>query len=660
MKSISSILILAIIFFVVLGCSNSNTSNSNSSISNKIKANNTKSNTSKSNKNTPLSSIPEMTKAGSEICNDNIDVANSKVCIELLNYQGFPTKYIKNVIRGVEKSLYYYPLTESDLNDPGIGLVNYLGVVLYEVENSDFSKITSDICEFRLVTEFQSICEEEDGYLGLVTEAASDIYAGGHYHPMQKSDVGELIFLPYYDSDPIEFSHFEITISHEYFHMYQNAHINVSPTIRSLEEYNRYLNSFPEIGPKWFAEGTAEYASRIIANKEGWLDFNEHLYDAISEIYLLRDQESNEYINFMSISQIISESDYMERTKSYQENSDLYLISFLATLYAVHLSSHDAVTIDYWDDLKELGAKESFRKNVGMSFTDFYKKFNTFLKYNVNAQYETLKISPTRDLTTSKSSWPTGTPVPANPTAISVPYKPTPTPIRATPTPIRELSLVDMEYLLNEGNTHYNRGSFELALKKYDEIINSGTNNKSILARAYNEKALALSGLKSYFNAIEAFNQSIDLNPTDFTVHINLAIEYYLVDQWQDSVNSFEFGFAGLDANSILSNNLGPNQYKSISADAYYRLGNYQKSFDDYTSFIDFARLNSTSSINYDSSKVYLSNNSDLSANLLYSLAWRAYLNRYLYNYSQSDKDCADHRAMAEYLDMVADSFCNY
>ena len=63
----------------------------------------------------------------------------------------------------------------------------------------------------------------------------------------------------------------------------------------------------------------------------------------------------------------------------------------MAVAYAVALSSHDSVMVDYWDDLQEYGAKESFKRNVGMSFEEFQIEFEEVLdSESPNKQLEIL------------------------------------------------------------------------------------------------------------------------------------------------------------------------------------------------------------------------------------------------------------------------------
>ena len=47
--------------------------------------------------------------------------------------------------------------------------------------------------------------------------------------------------------------------------------------------------------------------------------------------------------------------------------------------------------VDYWDDLQEYGAKESFIRNVGMSFEEFQIEFEELLdSESPNKQLEIL------------------------------------------------------------------------------------------------------------------------------------------------------------------------------------------------------------------------------------------------------------------------------
>ena len=48
--------------------------------------------------------------------------------------------------------------------------------------------------------------------------------------------------------------------------------------------------------------------------------------------------------------------------------------------------THDAVMVDYWDDLEEVGPRRSFEKNVGVDLETFYMLFDDFMELDKDAQ----------------------------------------------------------------------------------------------------------------------------------------------------------------------------------------------------------------------------------------------------------------------------------
>ena len=107
--------------------------------------------------------IPAKTMAGSEVCNDGIDV--NILCVELLQYEGFRDSGIDSIIEGLEDGIRKYPLTEKELTVGWAGfgseggLINYLGVVLYNPKESVIEDIAEDRCKYTAVAhEYRALC----------------------------------------------------------------------------------------------------------------------------------------------------------------------------------------------------------------------------------------------------------------------------------------------------------------------------------------------------------------------------------------------------------------------------------------------------------------------------------------------------------------------
>ena len=67
-----------------------------------------------------------------------------------------------------------------------------------------------------------------------------------------------------------------------------------------------------------------------------------------------------------------------------------YELATWAVAYAISISSHDAVMVNYWDDLENYGYEESFRRNVGMNLQEFYISFGEFQKKSHDEQYSSI------------------------------------------------------------------------------------------------------------------------------------------------------------------------------------------------------------------------------------------------------------------------------
>ncbi|MFL2756906.1 MAG: zinc ribbon domain-containing protein [Dehalococcoidia bacterium] len=339
--------------------------------------------------------IPSKTFAGSDVCNDGI--ALEFICVELLEYLGFDSTYVVEIISGLELIISNYHLTKEDFTvrvdtfNSNDRVVNYVGIVLYNSDNSDLHLIVSDVCKFTLVNLDQSMCISS---VNRLFKQTIDLKLAGIYAPITTADNGHLLII---NQSNIETSEYYIElISHEYFHLYQGVHSDMSPPYTE-EDFNKMYNQ----GPFWLMEGTAEYASFLLMNQMGLRDFEDTIILNAEIVDILLTLEGQAYVKDISISEGVTQNDYI----SILENSNVYTgeywyaQSYLAALYAAALSSHDAIMIDYWDDLKEYGAEESFHRNIGISFEEFYIKFDDFL-HNKNGD-EKLEIILSADVTNS-------------------------------------------------------------------------------------------------------------------------------------------------------------------------------------------------------------------------------------------------------------------
>ena len=332
--------------------------------------------------------IPAKTMAGSEVCNDGIDV--NILCVELLQYEGFRDSDIDSIIGGLEDGIRKYPLTEKELTVGWAGfgseggLINYLGVVLWNTKEDVISDIAIDLCQYTGVArEYRALCTQ--GVEDSLNPISNNDTVLGVYIEISDIDNGHTILIKEsaFDSN----RDIREVVAHEYFHMYQRVHDKHNMSESMLANKNQ----FPTRGPYWFIEGSAEYSALITANDNGWLNMKDQLQSSINEISYRRKQEDNQYSKTLLISENITRADHESLTTDKRSTSNVYIISGLAVAYAVALSSHDSVMVDYWDDLQEYGAKESFIRNVGMSFEEFQIEFEELLdSESTNKQLEIL------------------------------------------------------------------------------------------------------------------------------------------------------------------------------------------------------------------------------------------------------------------------------
>jgi Ca-activated chloride channel homolog len=74
----------------------------------------------------------------------------------------------------------------------------------------------------------------------------------------------------------------------------------------------------------------------------------------------------------------------------------------------------------------------------------------------------------------------------------------------------------------NLGNTYYRQGKFENAGGQYDVMLNS-TNNKDTLSRVYHNMGNSYLKQKKYQEAVNAYKNSLKMNPKDEETRYNLA-----------------------------------------------------------------------------------------------------------------------------------------
>ena len=341
--------------------------------------------------------IPSKTLAGTNICNERY--IKSNFCIEILIYEGVSFEQEKIVLDGLDILTSKYFPNPSKLNvswpmfGPSGGNLNYIGVILWNSKYSSREDIANDFCKFRTLTSggpnIKTNPEEcIDKHLQILgNNSAGD----GLQKSPQVQDNGYFILLG--DSvlqEPIQpsnsppgakFNDPRKVVAHEYFHSYQTSHavrMRGGSDGASFEEVTN-------IGPVWLVEGGAEYAAIKAASVEGWMDWESQMRQRIENSKKILEQYPNFSIDDNSTRAQKAQNEAISQSLGHTLT---YIISPWAISYAISLSSHDSVMIDYWEDLEEFGYEESFRKNIGISLEEFYLRFRNFKTKSTDDQME--------------------------------------------------------------------------------------------------------------------------------------------------------------------------------------------------------------------------------------------------------------------------------
>ena len=341
--------------------------------------------------------IPSKTLAGTNICNERY--IKSNFCIEILIYEGVSFEQEKIVLDGLDILTSKYFPNPSKLNvswpmfGPSGGNLNYIGVILWNSKYSSREDIANDFCKFRTLTSggpnIKTNPEEcIDKHLQILgNNSAGD----GLQKSPQVQDNGYFILLG--DSvlqEPIQpsnsppgakFNDPRKVVAHEYFHSYQTSHavrMRGGSDGASFEEVTN-------IGPVWLVEGGAEYAAIKAASVEGWMDWESQMRQRIENSKKILEQYPNFSIDDNSTRAQKAQNEAISQSLGHTLT---YIISPWAISYAISLSSHDSVMIDYWEDLEEFGYEESFRKNIGISLEEFYFRFRNFKTKSTDDQME--------------------------------------------------------------------------------------------------------------------------------------------------------------------------------------------------------------------------------------------------------------------------------
>lgn len=328
--------------------------------------------------------IPKLTSAGSDECDNRIE--ESPFCVEILSYEGVSQIAVDQVINGMNALADYYIVREEELQKPWSGfgpdggLQNYVGVILWHSEKSDREMIKKDACQFRIVASAPNVPSDDIQCIKSIDAALEFSEQAAMHVSGTKANNGFIIYFSEYAwkwyptgrlhnklNDPRKIS------AHEFMHSYQATHTN-NMTIQSPD-------LIPNEGPVWFVEGSAEYAAIRSTALKGWGNWRQ----MVNFHYALI---SSTVSKFPEISISMNETRADRKSLESREYAHVltYEMGFWAVAFAISISSHDAVMVDYWDDIEEFGPTGSFEKNVGVDLETFYMLFYDFMELDKEVQ----------------------------------------------------------------------------------------------------------------------------------------------------------------------------------------------------------------------------------------------------------------------------------
>ena len=163
-------------------------------------------------------------------------------------------------------------------------------------------------------------------------------------------------------------SDYNVVTMHEYFHVYQQAHIY------TLDEDER---ADLMVRNPWWSEGGANYLSELLYSQQPGVSTN-YLKDRMR-------WKMNVKPDFLAYGKRLEDLEYGEQNNATRFAYDLgtWFISYL--IYHVGL---DVYRVNFYDDLNEHGFEGSFIKNFGKSSEEYLNDFHSFLNIDIENQLE--------------------------------------------------------------------------------------------------------------------------------------------------------------------------------------------------------------------------------------------------------------------------------
>ena len=163
-------------------------------------------------------------------------------------------------------------------------------------------------------------------------------------------------------------SDYNVVTMHEYFHVYQQAHIY------TLDEDER---ADLMVRNPWWSEGGANYLSELLYSQQPGVSTN-YLKDRMR-------WKMNVKPDFLAYGKRLEDLEYGEENNATRFAYDLgtWFIAYL--IYHVGL---EVYRVNFYDDLNEYGFEGSFIKNFGKSSEEYLNDFHSFLNMDIENQLE--------------------------------------------------------------------------------------------------------------------------------------------------------------------------------------------------------------------------------------------------------------------------------
>ncbi|MBM46097.1 MAG: hypothetical protein CL458_07585 [Acidimicrobiaceae bacterium] len=166
--------------------------------------------------------------------------------------------------------------------------------------------------------------------------------------------------------------------AHEYVHIYQNAH-------QLYPEADLYG---PDLAwPIWLEEGSAEFLALYLADQKGWLSFRERMTQALDESHDLREIVPN-----LTIADIAADRARVNAYCGLCFGTLQYATGQWATAWLVNRTSLDAVFLEFFPQVFELGIEGAFNRVFGLSTDQFMVEFESFMNLPRSEQLQILPI----------------------------------------------------------------------------------------------------------------------------------------------------------------------------------------------------------------------------------------------------------------------------